>query len=180
MTPEQLREAGEMRERFWSKVKAVGGCWEWTASVRTTGYGSFRFDGEMRSAHRVAWEIVNGPIPDGDGYHGVCVLHRCDNRLCVAPHHLYLGDHAENMNDMVAKGRHVPPGRKGEDHPTAKLTEKDVRAIRADPRFQKDIGDEYGVSQATVSYIKSRKKWGHINDDVNTNRALTGNQEWGE
>ena len=85
---------------FWEKVDkhAEGGCWVWTGTRQVFGYGiSLRY----RLAHRVSWEIANGPIPDG-----LWVLHRCDNPPCVNPAHLFLGTQTENMRDMTAKGRH--------------------------------------------------------------------------
>lgn len=94
--------------RFWSHVeKSASGCWEWQAYVNSqTGYGQFAVSHrEGISAHRLAWMLVHGPIPKGNGYHGTCVLHRCDNRRCVNPAHLFLGSVADNQRDMVAKGR---------------------------------------------------------------------------
>lgn len=87
-------------ERFWAHVAQSEGCWEWQASVFRTGYGQFRDGGRSMRAHRVAWELVNGPIPEG-----LHVCHRCDNRKCVRPDHLFLGTRSDNMQDMSAKGR---------------------------------------------------------------------------
>jgi hypothetical protein len=95
-------------ERFWPKVDRSGGpdaCWPWTATVRSDGYGMIDVGGKMVGAHRVSWEIANGPIPVGGDYHGTCVLHRCDNPLCVNPSHLFLGTNDDNTKDRDAKGR---------------------------------------------------------------------------
>lgn len=81
------------------------GCWLWTASVRTSGYGCLRIDGRLVSAHRAAWETVHGPIPPHPDYHGLCVCHTCDTPLCINPAHLFLGTMRENMEDASRKGR---------------------------------------------------------------------------
>jgi len=141
-------------ERFYNKVnkQAENGCWTWTASCFHRGYGQFKLGGTMKSAHRVSWMFEHGPIPAG-----LHVLHRCDNRRCVNPDHLWLGTHADNMRDKAEKGRAA-----GESHPNAKLTEADVHAIRADKRSQRAIAAEYGVSISQIGFIKNRKRWSHI------------------
>lgn len=91
-------------DRFWSKVDTDGDCWEWQAAKNPKGYGFFglgrRGDGHAL-AHRVAYELTTGSIPDG-----LCVLHKCDNPGCVRPDHLWLGTRADNNRDMIGKGRH--------------------------------------------------------------------------
>lgn len=87
-------------ERFNSKVDRSGECHSWTGSLVTNGYGAFYWGGRLRTAHRVAWEIVNGPIPAG-----MCVCHHCDNPRCVNVAHLFLGTNRDNVADRVAKKR---------------------------------------------------------------------------
>jgi len=91
-----------LRERFEKKVSAVsaGGCRLWTAAVNRSGYGCVWRGGKMLLAHRVAWELVHGPVPKG-----LCVLHRCDTPGCVVVDHLFLGSNLDNMKDMASKGR---------------------------------------------------------------------------
>jgi endogenous inhibitor of DNA gyrase (YacG/DUF329 family) len=100
-------QARPLAERFWEKVNMSGECWLWLAGCNASGYGWFRtsgLQGRAVLAHRVAWELTNGPIPDG-----VELCHNCpggDNPLCVRPDHLWLGTHQENMADSARKGRH--------------------------------------------------------------------------
>lgn len=94
-------------KRFWDKVSKTETCWLWTASTLQGGYGGFYFDGKLRKAHRIAYEQTFGAIPAGSGYHGTCVLHRCDNTKCVRPDHLFLGTNHDNVMDMLAKGRNT-------------------------------------------------------------------------
>ena len=94
-------------DRFWIKVdkSIASGCWEWQSAIRGNGYGAFfthliEEGRKCHGAHRYSWMLANGPIPDG-----LWVLHKCDNRICVNPDHLFLGDRTDNMRDCAQKGR---------------------------------------------------------------------------
>jgi hypothetical protein len=94
----------DIEERFWGHVQKVKGCWLWTASYDRHGYGQFcvGHNGKKRMcrAHRIAWALTYGPVPEG-----MLVLHHCDNTLCVRPEHLKLGTKRSNSRDMMSKGR---------------------------------------------------------------------------
>lgn len=90
----------EVAERFWAKVRKTDGCWEWMGARRGKGYGQFYLNGRTQHAHRVAWELVHGPIPPG-----MQALHRCDNPPCVRPADLFLGTNHDNVLDRHSKGR---------------------------------------------------------------------------
>lgn len=100
-------------QRLWYSVRVNDetNCWEWTGTKNKQGYGLILVYGKHRSTHRFVYELMVGDIPPGDGYFGTCVLHRCDNRACLNPAHLFLGSHKENMQDMAAKGRTGKPKR---------------------------------------------------------------------
>lgn len=101
-------EAGHFdpSRRFWSKVDDSGDCWLWTANRTPLGYGRFSFNGEPQKAHRVAWILTHGEIPQG-----LNVLHRCDNPPCVRTTHLFIGTIMDNCHDMMRKGRMKEPPR---------------------------------------------------------------------
>ncbi len=149
--------------RFSQKVQraAPGACWEWQGSIANTGYGQMsvrRPDGRwtMENTHRIAWKLAHGAIPADQ-----CVLHRCDNRKCVNPAHLFLGTKADNIADMVSKGRQA----RGEKKPGAKLTAAVVRQMREmvkSGRTMKQVGRAIGVSASSVCMIASGKRWGHV------------------
>jgi hypothetical protein len=140
-----------LANRFWVKTELrANGCLEWTAGVFRCGYGQIRDKGRNKYAHRVAWELTVGPVPDG-----LWVLHSCDNRRCVNPAHLYVGTAAVNSGDMVAKGRQC----RGEGHHKNKLTADSVLAIRADTRPRTVIAEEHGVTAHMISLIRNRRAW---------------------
>lgn len=138
--------------------KSADGCWLWIGSIQSRGYGDVfnkSFGGHVL-AHRVAWMLYRGHIPDGQ-----CVLHKCDVRRCVNPDHLFLGTISDNQADMVSKERQA----KGERNGHARLSETDVVAIRrAHERgiSQRLIADEHCISRPAVSDIVRRKRWRHV------------------
>ncbi len=144
--------------RFWSKVThgAEADCWPWTGTLNPKGYGIDHIRGvRARTAHRIAWTLTYSAPPNDETF----VCHHCDVPGCCNPKHLFLGDNAENMRDMYRKGR---VDRKGEKHPSSRLTADQVIAIRADPRSLSTIAADYGCDFTNISLIKRRVNWKHI------------------
>lgn len=148
-----------MNDRFWSKVdKSAGpdGCWLWTAAIKAGGYGNFSVArSKARAAHRVAWELVNGPIPSGPGWHGTCVCHRCDNKRCVNPAHLFLGTQTENLKDRDQKR-----------HGNVKLTDEDVALLlkMSASKSYIELAEHFGVGRRYVHKLLSRERRTHLGE----------------
>lgn len=158
--------------RFWSKVDRSGGpnaCWPWRGYRNRKGYGVFGIrTGVSTLAHRVAWHIDTGKQPDE-----MKVCHRCDNRPCCNPAHLFLGTQLENMRDCVAKGRKE----RGSKVAIAKLTEGQVILIRE--MYERyvplpTIAETFGISQVTVRDVATGKTWKHIPGAISSRRAPFG------
>lgn len=145
-----------LEERFASLTKrSTNRCLEWTGSLHGQGYGCLRIDGVTRTAHRAQWERLRGPT------NGSWVLHRCDNRKCVEPTHLFLGTAKDNSQDMVRKGRSA----KGEKQGLSKLTSEEVRRIKSLPKKEFNRHAEaarLGVRPETLDRIRRGVDWAHI------------------
>lgn len=148
------------------------GCWNWTLSKSGNRYGAAWFEGKKLAAHRASYEIFVGPIPKG-----LNACHKCDNSICINPHHIFIGTQKENIDDCRKKGRFgldiyykngghlgrrngVGPWLKGEDHGQAKLTNAqalEILSLLSNKVKQKVIAKEFGVDQSTVSDIKTKK-----------------------
>ena len=145
------------REKFWSKIDIRNNdeCWSWQGYISPFGYGLFYVDGQFKLAHRLTWMLVYGQITKP------CVLHKCDNRPCCNPAHLFLGTRTDNHKDMMHKGRNKPAPIKNKYR--AVLTDEQVKAIRQDyrPRVvsQRALAHKYGVTQANIYYILAGKTW---------------------
>ena len=139
------------------------GCWLWAGAERSNGYGMINVDGVSKAAHRLVWEVYRGQIPKGSGPHGTCVLHHCDTPTCVNPAHLFLGTNRDNVRDRVAKKRSADA--RGELNPNSKLTDDEVRQIRALLKMgavQSGVATFYGVTAALISRIKGGARWAHL------------------
>ncbi|QOK95212.1 HNH endonuclease [Ralstonia pseudosolanacearum] len=147
-----------LRIRFLAKfaIGAPGDCWLWTGATHPQGYGLIkRKDGAQLRAHRLAYELAYGVIPVG-----TFVCHRCDNPRCVRPDHLFLGSHADNMADMVAKGRAARMC--GSRNGGARLQPDEVVAIRQAEGRHGDIAARFKISASAVGLIKRRERWPHL------------------
>ena len=135
------------------EVDPATGCWNWTHDFHQMGYGVVNHGRARERAHRASYREFVGEIPSG-----MLVCHRCDNRRCMNPEHLFLGTHKDNTRDMVKKDRHMA----GERHHNAKLTAEQVADLRADQRSYRAIAMDLGISPLTVGQIKRRESWRHI------------------
>jgi hypothetical protein len=151
-------------DRFWKKVEKTATCWIWLGAT-TVGYGRIKISKKAHLAHRVSYIMAYGYLEDHE-----YVLHRCDNRRCVRPSHLFKGSHSDNMKDAYAKGRlnfQVKPSLfQGTAKHNVKLTDSDVRHIRrlwvSGEMNKTELGRRFGVDRKNIRLILQGKRWKHI------------------
>ena len=148
------------KQRFfkYTQVDPSTGCLNWVGAL-VFGYGKFKLRGLSERSHRVAFAIYHGECPAE-----IDVMHDCDNPKCVAEMHLSPGDDARNNGDKATRGRAARLA--GKLNGRAKLTDEQVRIIFVDPRPQRVIAGEYGITQASVSFIKHRQQWQDTTKDL--------------
>lgn len=143
------------------KLRNASGCWEWIGYRTAKGYGRFAFRNSNWHAHRAAWTLLVGEIPEG-----MCILHRCDNPPCCNPEHLFLGTKTDNHEDMVNKNRRFDF--RGEDHGMSKLNLSQVVEIRSaylkgGGRYKRgnshELAARFSVSRSTICRIATHKIW---------------------
>jgi len=151
----------ELSARFWHKVR-IGGpdeCWPWTGHQNPKGYGVIGYRGKLFVAHRVAWMLTFGDVPVG-----MSICHHCDNPPCCNPSHLWAGTHAENMRDMMVKGRNHSPGLS----PNTPFREtrfrwplvRTMRAIYATGKVSTALlGRVVGIGQSAAYNIVHNRTW---------------------
>lgn len=136
-------------ERFWNKVKKTNHCWNWIGSIDPEGYGRITIDGQNNLAHRLSLELILGKKLSKK----LCVLHKCDNRKCVYPGHLYLGSKKDNAHDMMSRNRAA----------LAKLKTYQIIKIRKlfnTGKFtHEDIAKKFDISRANITNIVNNKTW---------------------
>jgi hypothetical protein len=157
---------------FWEKVNIINdeySCWEWMFGCGSHGYGQFYLEkGKPLLVHRYSWELEHGHIPNG-----LYVLHKCDNKKCVRPSHLFLGTQKQNIADMFSKGRQhdrksCTP--KGDKNPTTKVSDAQVEEIRKifipgtrqKPGNAYELANKYGVTPQCIYQFARRKSRCHV------------------
>lgn len=156
-TDEEKEE--HLRKRYEANVIKKDGCWDWNKAAKHERYMRMHYSRNepKLSIHVYSWRLHNGSIPEG-----MCVLHKCDNKRCSNPEHLYLGTNKDNIVDMINKKRHPH----GETHGCAKLTEQQVKEIKRllllDELSHYAIARKFNVAHSTIFNIKNSRTWKHV------------------
>jgi hypothetical protein len=140
----------DIRARFLAKVQT--GCHIWTGAKLHGGHGTLKVNGKNMQAHRISYEMTNGPIPAV-----MVVRHKCDVPACVNPDHLEIGTQGENVRDRDERKR-TPYGA---THYRAILTEEAVAVIRGSDEPGVELARRYGVTDSAISQIRSGRLWKH-------------------
>lgn len=155
--------------KFWSRVvvKSDFQCWIWTGRKGPRGYGRCVYNGQSTGAHRIAFQLVVGDIPDG-----LLIRHSCDNPSCCNPRHLLPGTAKQNAGDAVERGRVASGARNGK----SKLTPQQVIEIKTNPHGLKlgKLAEKFGVSKATVSLVRSGQRWKKLVGAAGVEPATSG------
>lgn len=140
-------------ERFWFYVVKSESCWPWRGAKDLGGYGVFGINYNTIKAHRFSYWIMTGPVPAD-----LCVCHHCDVPGCCNPRHLFLGTITENLADAFRKRRHSHGAR----HAASKLSDADIRLIRASNLPRVKLAKQFGVTRRNVAMILNSKTWRHV------------------
>ncbi len=150
--------------KYWGRVDVsmVDVCWEWLGPIsHKGGYAILKYEGKNIGAHRLSWILTRGPIPSG-----LIVRHACDNPKCCNPCHLDIGTHYDNAQDTIKRGRRAVTAARGVRNCKAKLTDNEVRRIRAEYAEGNTstikLANNYGVSQGLISQIVLKHIWKHV------------------
>ena len=174
--PHQQEEVDSFyQDKFWNMVSDQSDpdqCWEHHGNIQNTGYVNWWYrsnreldlQGKPRRRYITAHRF-SALINFGNKTNDYCVLHKCDNRICVNPNHLFLGSQLDNIRDMINKGRYVkPPRHCGADNYNATLTEQQVKAIIANKGVltQRKMAELFAVSTSTIERIHMNQTWRHL------------------
>lgn len=142
---------------FEYQIEKSAECWVWKGATFPSGYGMFWTGHRKEGTHRYAYELWRGPIPKG-----MLVCHKCDNKPCCNPDHLFLGTHADNMHDAQRKGLFIPGDHSGERNGGHKLTAGQVLEIRRSDAPTRLISEQYGIGYAAIQNIRAGRTWRNI------------------
>jgi len=136
-------------------------CWNWNRAIDSSGYGAVKYCGKKHNVHRLVWMLLHDNLEKG-----ICVCHKCDNRKCINPDHLFIGTQSDNMKDCVNKGRYFSNVIRGEKNSWSKLSSKQVIEIRqlkeSKKISNKEIAKQYKVGYTAISKIIRGENWKHI------------------